>query len=258
MSKIKHVKKHDYKRIFLTELFPYEVPLVFNAEGWKLFCSKHIEKFNIQKIKYYIPFNYDIKKGTDEFRSLSLIHPLQCNDFSNFYKEYGTYIVYLCSKQIKISLRYPARITNTYYSEEAKHRADETIEIDEPEKELIEYIRFYSYRKYDGIHKFFESAEYQRLEKKYLHCFICDISKCFYNIYTHTISWAVKNQKIAKENISVESFDSQFDKLMQRSNYNETHGIIVGPEISRIFAEIILQRIDDNLIKSLRDKNCIF
>jgi hypothetical protein len=143
MSKKKFVKKHDYQRIFLTELFPYEVPIVFNAEGWKFFCSKYIDKLSNNENKYYIPFNYDIKKGADEFRTLSLIHPLQCNDFSNFYKKYGTYIVYLCNKQTKLSLRYPARITNMYYSETARHTEYETIEIDEPEKELVEYIKFF-------------------------------------------------------------------------------------------------------------------
>ena len=39
---------------------------------------------------------------------------------------------------------------------------------------------------------------------------------------------------------------------MQRVNYNETNGIIVGPEISRIFAEIILQRIDVNVVNRLK------
>jgi hypothetical protein len=38
---------------------------------------------------------------------------------------------------------------------------------------------------------------------------------------------------------------------MQRSNYNETNGIVVGPEFSRIFAEIILQDVDRTIQRSL-------
>ena len=38
---------------------------------------------------------------------------------------------------------------------------------------------------------------------------------------------------------------------MQKSNYNETNGIVVGPEISRIFAEVILQQIDANIRRYL-------
>ena len=49
-----------------------------------------------------------------------------------------------------------------------------------------------------------------------------------------------------------------FDMLMQRLNYNETNGIIIGPEISRIFAEIIFQDIDSKVIRSLRSKGFKF
>ena len=38
---------------------------------------------------------------------------------------------------------------------------------------------------------------------------------------------------------------------MQRLNYNETNGIVIGPEFSRIFAEIILQRVDKEVEKAL-------
>jgi len=254
----KYVKKHDYSRILLTELFPYEVPLVFNVEGWKKYCYEVKDLFIESEKRYYIPFNYEIRKGENEFRTLSLIHPLQCKDFIDFYKKYGSYIIYLCNKQTKISLRYPTRITNAYHSGEAKHHSGEVIEIDNSEKELIEYVKYFSYKKFDGVYKFYESADYQRLEKKYKCCFICDISKCFYSIYTHTISWAVKTQEIAKKNTNQkDSFDWNFDKLMQKSNFNETHGIIVGPEISRIFAEIILQKIDRNIIQELSNENVL-
>jgi maltooligosyltrehalose synthase len=38
---------------------------------------------------------------------------------------------------------------------------------------------------------------------------------------------------------------------MQLTNYRETNGIIIGPEVSRIFAEIILQKIDLNLVDKM-------
>ncbi|MNJ29119.1 hypothetical protein D3C77_236770 [compost metagenome] len=43
---------------------------------------------------------------------------------------------------------------------------------------------------------------------------------------------------------------------MQRANYNETNGILIGPEISRVFAEIIFQDIDRKVEEelSLRSK----
>lgn len=40
---------------------------------------------------------------------------------------------------------------------------------------------------------------------------------------------------------------------MQHANYKETNGIIVGPEISRIFAEIILQAVDLAILRQLKE-----
>ena len=34
---------------------------------------------------------------------------------------------------------------------------------------------------------------------------------------------------------------------MQNLNYGETNGIVIGPEFSRIFAELILQEIDKSV-----------
>ena len=38
---------------------------------------------------------------------------------------------------------------------------------------------------------------------------------------------------------------------MQEMNYNETNGIVIGPEFSRIFAEVILQQIDTSVEREL-------
>jgi hypothetical protein len=61
----------------------------------------------------------------------------------------------------------------------------------------------------------------------------------------------VKDKESAKRNLRKDSFDNTFDKIMQLANYNETNGIVVGPEISRIFAEVILQQIDLNVLNQL-------
>ncbi|MGN6537638.1 MAG: antiviral reverse transcriptase Drt3b, partial [Mesorhizobium sp.] len=79
------------------------------------------------------------------------------------------------------------------------------------------------------------------------HMTLMDISKCFSSIYTHSISWAVKGTEHTKDNLRAMSFSSEFDKLMQRMNYNETNGICIGPEVSRIFAEMILNAVDRDI-----------
>jgi len=62
------------------------------------------------------------------------------------------------------------------------------------------------------------------------------------------------NKEVVKNYIpqSNDTFGGRFDKMMQNLNNAETNGIIIGPEFSRIFAEIILQRIDHNVIETLK------
>lgn len=106
---------------------------------------------------------------------------------------------------------------------------------------------YVAYRKYLLLDRFFNSNELIRLESRFSHLRTLDISKCFFNIYTHSICWAQKEKDFSKKNAKRYSFEQQFDEIMQKANYNETAGILVWPEASRIFAEIILQKVDVEL-----------
>jgi hypothetical protein len=54
------------------------------------------------------------------------------------------------------------------------------------------------------------------------------------------------------------SLENSFDELIRSCNYNETHGIVIGPEFSRIFAEIILQRVDIEVKRHLDQQGLRF
>jgi hypothetical protein len=265
MSKIK-IDRNDANRILLTELLPYEVPMLFSNDGfYSIISSKKHEPF-FKKIKerkssYGIPFNYEIAKSTDnEMRCLSVIHPMNQFDFIEFYKKYDSIIIHLCSKS-PFSLRKVSRIAKFCYSpdlvfEEDEHQNQEVeVEPEVLDHETKVFKSYFTYNPIDLIYKFYERNEYQRLEQRFNFILEFDISKCFYHIYTHSITWAVKDKESAKKHFDKETFENSFDQLMQKANYNETNGILVGPEVSRIFAEIILQQIDVNVIKKLEEKN---
>ncbi len=90
--------------------------------------------------------------------------------------------------------------------------------------------------------------EFINLEKKFdVFCSI-DVAKCFDSIYTHSITWAVKNKEFSKQNRHVKnSFGTIFDRLMQSINYNETAGILIGPEVSRIFQRFFFKILIERL-----------
>jgi len=165
-------------------------------------------------------------------------------------------MLHLCSKS-PTSLRKISKIAKFFYSptfvfEEDPHRSAEVETEPEVLGEETKYIKsYFIYKPVDLIYKFYDRMEFRRLEQRFNYMMTFDISKCFYHIYTHSITWAIKDKASSKRNIGTISFENKFDKIMQQSNYNETNGIVVGPEISRIFAEIILQRIDVDVIKDL-------
>jgi hypothetical protein len=93
------------------------------------------------------------------------------------------------------------------------------------------------------------------LEKQFDFLLTLDVSKCFDSIYTHTLSWAVKDKEFTKKNVGNKaSFAQDFDALMMHANHSETNGIVIGPEVSRIFAEILFQEIDNRTILNISNK----
>lgn len=196
-----------------------------------------------------IPFNYSIKHKETSNRRLSIVHPLNQIQMVDFYNRYKNTILYMCGKS-HFSIRYPNKVACYFYYKDRLHSALLGKKSDKLEIYFSEYENmktFFSYKQYPNIYKFYEDYRYQRAEKKYQHLLKFDIQGCFDNIYTHSIAWAVNGGvNIYKDYFEGEdeSFASEWDKIMQHLNYNETNGIVIGPEFSRIFAEVIMQHID--------------
>lgn len=270
MGKIK-INKDDKARILLTELLPYEVPMLFSNEGFYKLVSNgkyntffdrilQLSKAGGDGRKYGIPFNYEIRKNIEgDTRTLSVIHPYCQYYFIDLYEKYDSLMLHLCSKS-HISLRRISKVAKFFYSPDFVYSEDnhKNAELEvEPDILNIEsqYLKsYFTYYPIDLIYKFYDRNEFQRLEQRFNYLMEFDISKCFYHIYTHSVTWAVKDKESAKRNARETSFENSFDKLMQLANYNETNGIVVGPEISRIFAEIILQQVDLNVSKRLEEQ----
>jgi hypothetical protein len=77
-----------------------------------------------------------------------------------------------------------------------------------------------------------------------------DITNFYPSIYTHVIGWAVDTFETAKRNSkrgSNKQWYDQLDMYQRHTMRNETKGVSIGPGTSNIIAELILQRIDDEL-----------
>ena len=196
-----------------------------------------------------IPFNYSIKHKETSNRRLSIVHPLNQIQMAFFYDRYKNTLLYMCGKS-HFSIRYPNKVACYFYYKDRLHSSLLGKKSDKLEIYFSEYENmktFFSYKQYANIYKFYEDYRYQRAEKKYQHLLKFDIQGCFDNIYTHSIAWAVNGGMNTYKDYfegKDDSFASKWDEVMQQLNYNETNGIVIGPEFSRIFAEVIMQHID--------------
>ena len=213
--------------------------------------SKSIKNFQT------IPFSYRILHKPTKSRELAVIHPKNQILMVDFYDKYKSLLLYYCSLD-KYSLRYPNKVACYFYYRDKLHKTLIGRKTDSLELFFNEYENlrtFFSYKRYNNIYKFYEDYRYQRAEKKFAHLLKFDVQSCFDSIYTHSIAWAIGGgREIYKTSFQGEdkTFGSIWDRQMQLMNYNETNGIVIGPEFSRIFAEVILQHIDCSVSNSLQ------
>ena len=73
-----------------------------------------------------------------------------------------------------------------------------------------------------------------------------DISRFYPTIYTHSISWAAYGKERVKDNLKLYqgALADRLDILVRACNRNQTIGVPIGPDTSRIIAEVISSRID--------------
>ncbi|MEF8704239.1 MAG: antiviral reverse transcriptase Drt3b [Candidatus Accumulibacter sp. UW26] len=266
------IKRNDYNRVLLTETLPFETPIIFSNDGLyeqvnSLEQASDIQKTIIQelvlgegqsKIPSTVPYRYKIRKNTQEYRRLSLLHPYSQWKIRKFYEKYEQLILHYCSVS-PASIRTPRQVAGSYYHmstwENINKYKNGSVAIDKLDRYVKHTPSYFSYHGYDRLYKFFNSRDYFSLEKQFSVLVTLDVSKCFDSIYTHCLSWAVKDKAFTKTNFDISTtFGQAFDHVIRHGNHNETNGIPIGPEVSRIFAEILFQKIDRQAIKALETR----
>lgn len=259
-TKLKRVYKSNYRRVLLTEVLPYEVPILLTNEGFYLRPHNSNEAGLLGTIlhshKETQPFTFKIVKTASSYRTLHLIHPSSQQDFVDFYKTYNSLICGLTARS-EYTLRAPAEVAAWYYEPDNLLRdnmvKDEGAEANVDESMSVQFkyaSSFFLYKKYSFLYKFYDSYEFHRLEKKFKKLLKFDISKCFDNISTKRLGEAVKSEAYQKEHFGKHNFENKFSKLMESANFGRNDGLVIGPEFSRIYAEIILQDIDKKVLQA--------
>lgn len=289
-------------RVVLSDVLPYEVPIVFSNRYFYKFLCDHQIKFDGEKVSWAsgeddhvlgklikmifgvspstpignstiklnekedcahsVPFIFFTTHKKDKLRQLALMHPKGQMLVMDFYEKYKDLMIYYTGRS-DFSLRAPKRVAGCTYIDfrsqiERQDKSDTLVEMNGENYENLK--SFFVYERFSNVFKFYESKEYLCSESEFKCLTKLDISGCFDGIYTHSLSWAIYGKNFAKKEqrlISKSSFSGEFDWVMQKINYNETNGILIGPEVSRIFAEIILQAVDVEVLCKLLSSNLV-
>lgn len=240
--------------------------LLFNIEDEGSIQTETVSEWGKTKTRRYvrlkkcnmttIPFNFQVAHNLDG-RTLCVVHPRNQVAVASFYAAHSALIVYYTSLS-EFSIRRPVSVSRHAYFKDRLHqeKLDSVAGVEEEDREYEQLGSYFVYKNYRNIHQFFESYKYHHCEKKYDAMVQIDVNKCFDSIYTHSLPWAVLGKPQTKFNLSdsKQTFGGSFDALMQNLNHKETNGIVIGPEFSRIFSEIILQAVDVELLKRLSEE----
>jgi hypothetical protein len=83
-----------------------------------------------------------------------------------------------------------------------------------------------------------------------------DISRFYGTLYTHVIPWALHTKSWSKAHLNTppynRSLGAKLDRAVRRGNDNQTMGIPVGPDSSRILSEIVAVAIDTRVKDALQ------
>lgn len=207
------------------------------------------------------PYKFRSRRNDGRARALSVPHPHSMVQMASFIHNNRDSILYYTNRS-SFSIRHPHRVARIQAKRESVFdgvRDRESFGVEQSDLEYSHVSSYFSYRRYNNINRFYSSPEFHACERKYPHLMRADVSKCFDSVYTHTVSWVTNGVHASKQKQTETgaTFGGEFDHLMQYLNYAETSGIIIGPELSRIFAEIILQEVDIRVERELKQENLV-
>ncbi len=82
-----------------------------------------------------------------------------------------------------------------------------------------------------------------------------DIAAFFHSIYTHIIPWAIHGKSVSKQNKrNTNLYGNLIDLLVRNAQDGQTIGLPVGPDTSRLLAEVVGAAIDKAIQTTLKHK----
>lgn len=82
-----------------------------------------------------------------------------------------------------------------------------------------------------------------------------DVRAFFHSVYTHAIPWAIYGKDWAKQNRQILHYGNLLDLYCRNAQDGQTIGLPVGPDTSRLIAEIVASGVDSELTQIVQIEN---
>lgn len=192
------------------------------------------------------PLKYSILKGTNGTRELNLVQPIAALNMYFFIECYQKEILDSFEDKSCFSLRYHRKNTDLYYKKKIKRIADYFEKTSRKiDKGVLQQTgAFFKIHKFNSVSSFTNSRLWQQCNFKYRNFAKVDYKSCFDSIYSHAFKWCIEKNTVDSKSANNANLYIVIDRILQNINGRSSNGVIVGPEFSRMIAEILLEHID--------------
>lgn len=214
--------------------------------------NKHAKLFKDKKWTS-LPLKYTIVKNSNAVRTLNVLQPIASIELFLFVAAYEKEILNLLEKGSFYSLRYHRKNNDLYYKSKNKATIKYFEDVSQKlDKEVIEQTGLYfKIGPFSSITAFTKSDRWFTLNSQFKYFARTDYKACFDSIYTHTYKWLIGKDVNDTKEFNNGNLFTTIDRILQNINASTSNGIAVGPEFSRMIAEILLQGIDSAVFNKL-------
>ncbi len=268
--------KMDY---ILTDLLPVELSERFSFGPFYDFLLQKRQQFELKEIveqmkkecvksehKIFdnkwgtMPLKYNILKGNDSLRCMSLIQPFSALNIYLFMECFQKDIMSFFEVNHRFSIRYHRKCNDLYY----KTRSSKTTRyIQNFSRKLRKSVlqqtgNYFKIHPFDSVNAFTSSRSWHMCNYEYTHFAKIDYKSCFDSIYSHVFAWIIERNVVDSKNANNTSLFLTIDRILMNINGKASNGIVVGPEYSRLIAEILLEQIDSEVFLALAQEGYVW
>jgi hypothetical protein len=203
-----------------------------------------------------MPLKYNILKGTDSTREMSVMQPLSALNIFFFMECYQKDILNHFGKHHCFSIRYHKKNTELYYKTKSKRETQyfqrQSLQTG---KGIVQQTgSYFKIAPFESINSFSDSRIWRLCNFHFSYYAKIDYKSCFDSIYSHAYNWIIERNVVDSKDAKNSNLFIAIDRILQNINGRSSNGLIVGPEFSRMIAEVLLQQIDSEVFLALSNK----